>query len=423
MFDVRTMITRGRWVGLAIVVLLGLGAATVFARSTGQDPTGAGAPMQPAGDTPITAQEEEPGHAGEEHTESEVHLTAAQSQSLGVAVAPVASGSASGTLRRPATVLFDRDRRAFVGPRVPSKVVRVLRDLGDRVAEGEGLAVLSSVELGRAKAEFLTARARESTRRAALERETRLREERISSEAEFLETRAAHREAAAALRASREALDLYGLTEADVEALDAGAVPLSHFTLRSPVAGVVQQRDLSPGQSVGPEETPIHVADVSRVWIMIDAFERDIPLLDDGLPVTLRVRSLPDHRFEGRTDWVSYELDEESRTLHVRALVPNPGGALRPGMFGTAAIRPTDVPELPMVPSGAVQQVDGESVVFVPGEEDGAYRAVPVRTGEEADGRIEVLAGLAPGDPVVVDGAFELMSALTAGSRSADHGH
>lgn len=365
-------------------------------------------------------------HAGDgsaAHAET-VHLTPEQLESLGVRVEPLPAGNASSTLRRPATVMFDLDRVAKVGPRLPAKVVRVVRDLGDRVRAGETLAVMSSVQLGRAKADFLAARARLGTARAEYERERSLRDERISSEAEFLEARAKYEEARAAFEAAREALRLYGLSGAEIGAIDAGGdAPLSHFRLTSPIDGVVQARDLSPGQSIGPDETPIHVANLDRLWVMIDAYEHDVPLLVEGQAVTLRVRSLPDRTFEGETDWVSYELDPETRTVRVRAVVGNPDGSLRPGMFGTASIRPASEPTYAMVPVDAVQQLEGRDVVFVPGDEAGAFKPAPVELGEEADGRVEIVAGLQPGDEAAVEGAFQLKSALTASGRSAAHSH
>lgn len=367
--------------------------------------------------------EEADAHEGGGHAE-EVHLTAGQRDRLGVRVAELPAGAASGSLERPARVMFDLDRVARVGPRVPAKVVRVVRDLGDRVSEGEPIAVMSSVELGKAKAGFLTARARLQTHRAEYRRERELRERDISSEAELLEARARFREAEAELDAAREALRLYGLSRQDIEAIEAGTEePLSYFRLSSPVDGVIQKREMAPGQSVAPQETPIHVANLDRLWVMIDAFERDVPHLSEGLEVDLTVRSLPDTSFTAQTDWVSYELQEDTRTVRVRAVVENPDGALRAGMFGTARIHPEGTVEVAMVPVDAVQTLEDRSVVFVPGEESGSYRPVEVRTGAENEGRVEIVSGLAPGDRAVVAGAFELKSALTSGSRSAAHSH
>lgn len=367
-------------------------------------------------------------HAGEEHAGEgaarAVELTEEQMQRLGIAVDSVRGGSAASVIERPATVLFDPDRAAQVGPRVEGQVVRVTADLGERVRRGETLAILSSVELGRARSAYQTAQARLKTRRRTYEREEQLRADSISSEADLLEAQAQFEEAQAEAEAGREALRLYGLSGEEIDSQDNHGEPLSHFHVRSPIGGVVQEREASPGETVGPQDTPFHVADPSRLWAMIDAYERDARALEEGQLVTLTVRSRPGEAFEGTIDFVAYALDEESRTLRARAVVENRDGLLRAGMYGTAAIRTDAEVQRALVPSDAVQTIGAEQVVFVPGETAGHFRAVTVQTGEESQGGMtEILAGLVPGDRAVTEGAFDLKAALTAAGRSAAHSH
>jgi len=356
---------------------------------------------------------------------AEVHLGPDRTESLGIRVASVEGGNARSVVIRPATLQMDPDRRALVGPRIEAKVVRVTTDLGRRVSEDDTLAILSSVELGRAKSTFMTSRARLKTAKAEYRREDSLFDQQISSEAELLEAEARYEEARAELNAAREALRLYGLTVDDVTAIEVdGEEPLSHFPLRSPVAGRIQRRDLSPGQTLGPGDTPIHVTDVERLWAMIEAYDQDVSLLETGRPVELSVRNVPGRTFEGELDWISYELDPETRTLKVRAVVENPEGLLRAGMYGTARMNlSTDVRNA-LVPVDAVQTLGEHTVVFVPGHEEGAFRPVEVELGAESqEGWVEILSGIQPGDRAVVEGAFDLMSAATAAGRGATHSH
>jgi membrane fusion protein, heavy metal efflux system len=364
--------------------------------------------------------------AAEEHAEDgdEIHLTSEQAAELGIEVAALESGSATAVLTRPATVTFDLDRVAKVGPRIPAKIVTVLKDLGDRVEAGGALAVMSSIELGKAKADYLIALAHLETAEATLAREQQLFEQNISSEAELISARSVYREEQAETQATREALRLYGLSLEDIDQIQAGGEdPLSIFHLKSPFAGVIQERDVSPGQTVDPQETPFHVADPSRLWLMMDAFEQDVPFLSVGQEVSFSVRSLPGRVFRGRTDWVSYALDEETRTVHVRASVANTDGALRAGMFGTAQIHTESAVYYAMIPVDAVQTIEGTQVVFVPGDEANSFVSTPVRLGGESEGFFEIVSGLEPGQPAVIAGAFGLKSAQTAGSISAEHGH
>jgi len=219
-------------------------------------------------------------------------------------------------------------------------------------------------------------------------------------------------------------LQLYGLNDKDIRNISGnGNQPLSRYRLIAPIDGTVQRRDLVPGQTISPQETPLHIVNSQKMWVFIEAYEQDLARLQPGLPVTLTVRALPGETFTGKTNWVSSELDEQARTVRVRATVTNPDGKLRAGMFGTARIQAKSDAQYALVPIDAVQTIEGEEVVFIPGDEANAFEAVEVATGSEGDGQIEIRKGLLPGDAVVAVGAFDLNSALTAGSRSAAHSH
>ena len=357
-----------------------------------------------------------------EHAPDVVILTPEQLERLELRVEPAAAGSARAWVTAPATVAFDPDREARLGPRLSAKVVRVTRDLGEHVEAGDTVAIFESVALGKAKARYLTARARLETARANYEREKGLAEEKISSQAEYLEAQARFVEAQAERDALREELRLYGISREAIEAISpTGEEPLSFYRLRTPLAGVVHLRDLVPGETVEPTDTPVHVVDTSRMWVWIDVFEREIPLLEPDQAMELSVRALPGRRFRGTVTWISRQLDEKNRTVRLRAVVDNPEGLLRAGMFGTARIRTATDVALALIPVGAVQRLEGDPVVFVPDGAAGRFRALPVEPGEEGGGQVEILGGLRPGDPVVTAGAFDLMSALTAHTREADH--
>lgn len=358
-----------------------------------------------------------------EHAE-EVHLSDKQRQSLGIKVETLEAGSATSTIARPASITYDLDRIAKVGPRIEAKVVKVLKDLGERVNEGEAIALMSSVELGKAKADYIRLKARLKAEQARYKREQSLYDQEISSQAELLEAEANFQEARAELNAAAEALRLYGLSKPEIQNIEAGGdQPLSYFYLSSPTQGVIQERNLSPGQTISSNEVPIHVADLSRVWVMIDAYEQDIPYIEKGQKVEIKVRSIDGQTFGGTTNWISYALEKETRTMPVRAVVENQSGLLKAGMFGTARIFTGKQRNTAMIPVDAIQTIEGEDMVFVPGDEAGSFRPVAVMLGDENEGLVEIASGLQPGDEAVIAGAFDLKSALTAKTRSAAHGH
>lgn len=362
-------------------------------------------------------------HGGEREGEKRrVHLTPEQRQKLAIDVMKAPGSNANNTLHAPATTAFDPDRVAKVGPLVPAKVIRVTADLGERVEAGETVVVLESVELGETKADYLRALARMETNKADYQREKQLAEDNIASEAELLEARAKYRESQAALNAIKEKLRIYGLDSRTIGAISAdNETPLSRFKLGAPQSGVVQKRDLTPGDMLTPQDTPIHLVNTDKLWLMVDAYERQLPHLKPGMKVTFNVEALPDVQVTGTLDWVSRELDKKTRTVKARAVIDNANGRLSAGLFGQATLHSTGGKRFAMIPLDAVQTIHKQSMVFIPADEENAFQAVPVKLGEKAQDQVEILDGLAPGDRVVVNGAFDLKSTLTAGGRSAGH--
>ncbi|MES1925285.1 efflux RND transporter periplasmic adaptor subunit [Salinisphaera sp. T31B1] len=374
----------------------------------------------------------EPAHPHEsdhDGTPDRVELNADQRETLDLQIGAARSGSAAAMVTAPATLHFDADRVARVGPRLRAKVRTVKADLGDTVAAGDVLAVLDSVELGQSKAAYLTAAARYRTRAAAYERDRRLASDQIVSESDVAEARADFRQAAAERRAARAELALYGLNQTAIDAIrDDSDTSLSRLTLTAPRAGRIARRDMVAGETVGPDETPIHIVDNRRMWLMIEAAEQALPRIAVGQTVRFDVRPLPGETFSGRIDWIAPELDRESRSVRVRAVVDNPQGRLKAGMFATARIdteaKAGASAQHAVVPIDAVQQIEGRSGVFVPGpEHGGVFVFVPVTTGAESGDDVEITQGLSPGDALVTSGAFDLKAALTAGGRSAAHSH
>ena len=420
---------------IAVLALVGCDDTTARPSETATRATDKTAPTQPEEHAGEQARHEAAGqgHAeqGAEHGEDEeegtpgrVHLTEDQLGRLDIQVAEAQSGSATAMVTAPATVAFDSDRVARIGPRLSAKVVEVTADLGERVEAGDTVAILDSVALGQAKADYLTAAARYRTELAEYQRNQSLAEDKIISEAALLESRARYLQARAERNAARAELKLYGMSETAIESINTeDDAPLSRYRLTTPMAGIVQRRDLVPGETISASETPIHVVDNSRMWVMISADEQTLPRLKPGLPVALQVRPLPERTFTGEIGWISAELDEQTRTVRVRATVENRDNLLKAGMFGRARIKTESERNFALVPVGAVQGVDEQDVVFVPGDEPGAFRAVPVVLGAESGGQVEIREGLTPSDAVVVTGAFDLASALTAGGRSASHSH
>lgn len=310
----------------------------------------------------------------------------------------------------------DPRRYAEVGVPLPARVMRLLVEAGERVGPGQVLAELSSPELGRARAEYLSADARVRLAEAALERKRELAGERIVPLREVQEAESAAAEAHAALRSVRAAIVAFGV---DPPADDGPEAISSTFPLRSPVAGSVIERSALVGRMVDPSTAAFRIADLSTLWLVVHAFERDAVRIAHGVTARVAFPALPGRTFAGVVGMIGRHVDRESRTVPVRIDVRNTGEVLRPGMSATAMV-PIGAPDASIltVPVAAVQRVRGDWSVFVP-IDDRTFEIRKIGRGRDLGGEVEVLSGLGAGDRIVVDGAFLLKA--HAERAEADH--
>lgn len=374
-----------------------------------------------AGEEKEAGHKESGGEGHEEEGDRHIVLTAEQRQLLDLQTAVARGGRADEMTLVPATTHFNQNRISHVGPLLPGRVATVEADLGQRVKRGDTLAILISPELGQAKARFLRLAAEREAARADWRRQQRLAKQDIASEADLLDAKARYRATAAELDAARASLLAMGLSEADIDKIDSDAA-LNRYVLTSPQDGVVEKRDLAPGQQLSVSDSPFLVAATDSLWVFADVYEKSAGVVSPGQAV--RFAAAGDAgALEGKVDWVANHLDEQSRTLRIRAVVDNSSANLKAGQYGQLAILREAKDPVPLVPVDAVQRINGRSYVFVPMEEPGKYQAREVSTAAEGQGLVEIISGIDIGTRVVSAGAFDLKSALTASGRSAAHGH
>lgn len=329
---------------------------------------------------------------------------------------------ARGRLRRDIVLVGEvtvpPDRMAMIGPRTAARVSRVNVNVGDQVERGATLATVDSSEYGRARGAFITAAARVEQAQATYQRQELLRQDRISSASDFEAARANLAAARAELESARSALVALGLG-APAAGGDSGG---STVTLRSPIAGVVVARQAIVGQNVDASATLFTVADLSELWVVLTAYERDLGRVAAGAEVSITLGALPGRELRGHVTHVGEILDERTRSARARVVVPNEDRTLRPGMFcrarllGDDATQPAE-DERPAltVPAAAIQRVAGEEVVFVRGA-DGTFTVRRVRVGARAAATVEIQSGLREGEDVVADGALTLKAELERSS-------
>lgn len=336
--------------------------------------------------------------------------------SAGIAVALAAPTVLRTEIETTGSVDFDRRRFAHVNPRVGGRVEAALVDVGEGVKTGQVLARIDSIELGEAIGEYLQARARAELARETFERERGLFAERVSSQQEMLSAQASARETDAALRGAEERLHLLGLSDEQVVALGYDQPRASIYQVRAPFPGTVVERHVTLGEMVDTQSQLFQIADLSRVWVWIDVFERDLARVHLDDQVELRVDAFPSSTFAGKVVYLGGQVESETRTARARIEVPNPDGRLRPGMFARVRISDPHAADGKLesaavlaVPESAIQREGDHVLVFV-ALGDGRFEPRPVRTGRKGEGFVEILEGLSGGESVAVTGTFVLKS-------------
>ena len=307
----------------------------------------------------------------------------------------------------------DQARYAEVGTPVTARVVRLLAAPGQAVRAGQVLAEAQSTELGRARAAYDSAQARVTLARSALERKRGLAD-RIVPRREVQEAEADLAAAQAELRAARATLQALGAPA--TRGGDASRLPLV-----APIGGTVIERNVALGQMIDPGHVAFRVGDLSKLWLVAHAFERDAVRVAIGTPARVTLAAFPGQTFTGRVTYVGRQVDPASRTIPVRVELSNPQGILSPGMSATAWLQVSAASEnVVTVPVAALQRLRDQWVVFIP-KSDRTFEIRSVGRGRDLQGEVEILSGLQPGETVVVDGAFLLKAEAEKGEGGGDH--
>jgi len=315
----------------------------------------------------------------------------------------------------------NEDAYAEVGSPITARVSNVLAAPGDVVAAGRPLVELDSLEVGKTRAALATSRARLELARQTVERRRELAHDQIIPQRELQAAQAELTQAEAELRAAEDSLASMGASRG---ASPAGAG--SRFILTSPIGGTIIDRAAVRGRMVDPEVALFIIGDLSHLWLIAHAFERDALRVRTGTNATVTFPALPGQSMIGTVTRLGNRVDPTSRTVDVRIELDNPSGVLRPGMSASALVpvgEPTET--VVTVPIEAVQRQPQGWCVFIPGPEEGLFEIRSVGRGRDLGGEVEVLSGLRAGERVVVDGAFLLKAEAdkTQGGGEGEHHH
>jgi cobalt-zinc-cadmium efflux system membrane fusion protein len=354
----------------------------------------------------------------------QVRLTPEAVRQAKIETAPVVLGPLDNRVLFTGELVFNEERLAKISSRVPGRVVQIVADYGQMVKPGDTLAIIDSVELSQAQMAARQAAARFNAAQQAYDRARQLFEGKAISRAELQERQARLEVERADLDNAQNRVRLLGGGGPAPASLPKGSRSGAIFALRSPIAGRVVDRKVTPGLVVKEEEELFTVADTSGLWCFVQVPEKDLPLVNVGSQAKVTVTSLSLEGFPGRVDYLADMMDKSTRTVRARVRVDNPGNRLKAGMFANIAVRVGSRTAL-SIPETAVLAANGEHFVFVE-MAPGTYRKHLIKTGAKGAGRVEVLEGLEAEEPVVVQGGFTLKSELEKGGRGGlgdEHGH
>jgi cobalt-zinc-cadmium efflux system membrane fusion protein len=212
-------------------------------------------------------------------------------------------------------------------------------------------------------------------------------------------------------------LALFGKNAELVEASNSGG-PDRRVVIRAPINGTIVERKVGAGQYVKPDmpDPLFMISDLSTVWVIADVFESYLAKIHVGQSVEITVPAYPERRFPARISFINPTVDNETRTVHVRCSVPNPGGLLKPDMFALIDIGAALPQRVAAVPTGAIFTKGADSFVFVE-ESPEHFRRRQVRPGRAIDGATVIEEGLKPGERVATRGVLLLNGIIESDGR------
>lgn len=337
--------------------------------------------------------EPEPTHA--KTPDNSVELHGASASYIRVeAAAPAERNSERSLVAR---IAFDDRKVASMGPPVQGRVSSVNVLPGDHVAKDALLLTIRAPDIAAASAQLTEAKTARLLAERNADRAKLLLDKGAGSQAESQQADAALAQAQAEENRASNVLAALG-----------GSHGSNEYQLRSPIAGVVVERNVAVGTEVHVDQDKplITVADPSNLWVMADVYEQDVAHLHIGDEATVHVPAFPDKDPIGHITYIGNTIDPVTRVAVARIEIPNPDSTLRPGMFANVQVKGLSTGAVD-VPIASVLARRDQFFVFTKNP-NGTFAEREVRPGEQHGQHVTILSGLNPGDPVVTEGAILL---------------
>ncbi len=304
-------------------------------------------------------------------------------------------------------IALDADATTPVYSPYSGRVLAVLAAPGDTVEQGRPLLQVEATESAQAQGDLLSSAAALRLARANEQRRHAAYEDKDGSLQDWQQSQSDLSAAEAAYATARNRLRILGESDRGIGAIEQRGRAIGEATVRSPLTGVVTDRQVGPGQYIqAAGGTPLFtIGNPARVWLVANVRETQAPRVKKGQAVEVRVLALPERLFQATISAVGAQLDPVTHRLPVRATLDNRDGLLRPQMFATFSINTGDPHRAPAVPEEAlVREGEAAHVWVLTGGTRLSIR--PVRTGRSQQGMVEILSGLTAGERVVTHGSL-----------------
>jgi cobalt-zinc-cadmium efflux system membrane fusion protein len=317
------------------------------------------------------------------------------------------------------TIDFNQEMSVAVFPPVPGKIITLFSRAGDDVDRGTPLYTIDSPDLVQAGQSLIATAGVLNLTTRVLERAKQLYAEQGVAQKDVDQAVSDQQAAEGAFKAARDAVRIFGKTDADMDRIVADRKIDPVLVVRSPLAGRVTARNAAPGllAQPGTAPAPYTLADISTMWMLANVAETDFPVLHLGEAVDVAVKAYPGRVFRGTIVNIGAAVDPNTHRIVVRSEIADPAHELRPGMFATFVIRTGQAIRSAAVPLNAVvREGDGTMTVWVTTDRRRLVKRT-VTVGLEQEGFDQILDGLKPGELVATDRALFLNNALTEASR------
>ncbi|CCB87468.1 cobalt-zinc-cadmium resistance protein CzcB [Parachlamydia acanthamoebae UV-7] len=351
--------------------------------------------------------------------ENFIHLTPQQIKDFDIQIKEASSGELDLQLSARGKIVLHPDRLAHVLPKISGVVKEAKKNIGDTVKQGEPLAVFESREIADMKATYLAALEKMRLSQSLFERESRLYDKKISPEQDYLNAKSSYEDSKIQLQLAKQKLQALGINdEALPDFAQENDPSLRLYTVYAPIDGTILQRHITTGEFVESTAVIYEVADVSKVWVEIGIYPKDAYKVKEGqhVEITIPIENLT---ADAKIIYLSPIIQEETITAKAIAELQNDENKWRPGTFVTVNIGTKKVPADIVVPKEAIQNINGQDVLFIK-THDG-FESREIQKGTSDKNNVEVLSGIKSGEKYAASHTFLLKAEL--GKAEAEHEH